>query len=324
MKGFEMTSRRSVLQVGAAVLTGACSVSNVFAQSYPTRVVKIIVPYPAGGGVDLTGRVLAEALSKRLGQSVIVENRAGANGMIGMEAVFRAEPDGYTLALTGASSVSAGPHLAPIKFDPVQMEHITRLVKLPLTLAVRNDFPAKNIAEFIEYARANTVNYGSAGVGSSQHLTAEMFRLKTQTKLNHVPYKGSGPLLTDLMAGVIDVSFGDTSLIRTAKSGKVRLLGSTSDGVWKFYPELPVLKNSVPGMVAENWYGLAAPPQTPAPVIARLYEAVGAAMSDPETRKKFEEAGLEPALMPTAEFRKYIASDYAVWGEVIKQANIKL
>jgi tripartite-type tricarboxylate transporter receptor subunit TctC len=313
-------SRRSLLL--AAGLASVAAFAH--AQDYPNRAIKIIVPYPAGGALDLTARLLGEKLGRDLGQTVVIENRSGANGTVGLQAVFQSAPDGYTLALTGASNIAAGPHLQQMSFDPTKIRHITRLVRTPLTVAVRKDLPAQDLKEFIELGKKQELRYSSAGVGSSHHLTAEMFRQKTGVQLQHVPYRGTNPAVTDLIAGVVDASFGDPTLIQLAKGGQVRAIAVTSEKRWSLVPDVPTVSETVPGFVAENWYGLAAPPETPDAILDFLHDKIVKAMQDPDTVKKFTEAGLEPATMPRKEFSDYVRTDSAAWGEVVKRGNIKL
>ncbi|MDB5770094.1 MAG: hypothetical protein JWM42_468 [Burkholderia sp.] len=320
-----MTTRREVvIGAGLAGLAALLPIGSARAQGYPKRSITVVVGYPPGGAIDFTARLFADGLHKKVNQSVIVDNRAGANGLIGLQLVSRAEPDGYTLALAGASNVTAGPHLQPTAFNPLEMEHISRLVKAPLTLAVRNNFPARTVAEFIEYAKKNEVTFGSAGVGSSHHLTGELFRLRTNTKLLHVPYKGSGPMLNDLMSGEIAASFGDPTLVKVAKAGKIRVLGASSDGIWKLNPDLPPISQTVPGFIVENWYGLAAPAKTPKDILQQIYSQTVLAMSDPVISQKLADQGLEPALMETAAFKEFIKRDSEMWGSLVQQANIRL
>lgn len=316
-----LTRRNALLCLAATVVPNSRVLS---AEPYPQRPVHIIVAYPAGGAIDMTGRLLGERLSKGLGRNVIVENRSGANGQIGLEVVYRADPDGYTLALTGASNVSAGPHLRPASFDALAMRHITRLVRAPLTLAVKKDLPVNSVAEFIALARNRELTYASAGIGSSHHLTGELFRLRTNTKLLHVPYRGSGPAVQDLIAGVVDAAFGDPTLVTNWRSGQVKALGASSDGRWSLNPDLPAIGETVPGFVSENWYGIAAPPGTPDSIVSYLHAQIEEAMRDTATVKRFNEAGLEPAVMAMGEFETYVRRDSALWAGVIEKANIKL
>jgi len=312
-----LTRRNALLCFGAAALP-----TRLWAQDYPQRAVHIIVAYPAGGAIDMTARLLGEGLARRMGQSIIVENRSGANGQIGLEAVFRADPDGYMLALTGASNMTAGPHMRAAGFDPLAMKQITRLVKAPLTLAVSKSLPVNNVAEFIALARERELTYASAGIGSSHHLTGELFRMRTGTKLLHVPYRGSGPAVQDLVGGIVDAAFGDPTLIANGRSGQVKVLGVSSDGRWSLNPDIPTIGETVPGFVSENWYGIAVPANTPDNIVSYLHEQIAQSMNDEKTIKRFRDVGLEPAVMNLADFDAYVRKDSAMWKEVIQKANI--
>jgi len=316
-----MLTRRNALLFMAA---SSALPSGVRAQSPATRPMTIIVPYPAGGSIDLTGRLLADRLRTIQGQSMVIDNRSGANGLVGMEVGFRSEPNGLTLTITGASPVSAGAHLRPANFDVLGFREITRLVKSPLVLAVRKDLPVSTVAEFIALARKQELTYASAGIGSSHHLTGELFRQMTDTKLEHVPYRGSGPAINDLVAGTVDAAFGDPTLVRMGKAGQAKVLGCSSDGPWALNPDVPPMSQTVPGFVSENWYGIAAPPATPEPILATLHANIVAAMNDEATRAKFAEQGLEVATMPMADFERYVRQDSEVWKRVIQRANIQV
>jgi tripartite-type tricarboxylate transporter receptor subunit TctC len=297
---------------------------TAWSQTYPTRPIHIIVGYPAGGAIDMTARLLADGLQKRLGQTVVVENRSGANGAVGLEAVYRAEPDGYTIALDGASNVSAGPHLKAATFDPLAMKHITRLVKAPLTLAVSNKLPVSTVAEFIDLARSKELTFGSAGIGSSHHLTGELFRMRTGCKLLHVPYKGSGPAVQDLIAGVIDAAFGDPTLVATGKAGQIKVLGVSSDGRWSLNPDIPSIGETVPGFVSENWYGVSLPEKTPASIAELLFSQIDLVMKEEAVIGRFRNAGLEPAVMTMSDFGSYVQRDSALWKGVIQKSGIQM
>jgi tripartite-type tricarboxylate transporter receptor subunit TctC len=202
---------------------------------YPERPIKIIVPYPPGGGVDLTARLLMEPLSKELGQPIMVENKGGAGGIIGVEAMSHAPPDGYTLSLTGVSTLSAGPHMRKMPFDPMALAHITRLVRMPLIVAVRNDLPAKTLPEFMDLAKRTEIRWASGGIGTSQHLAGEYFTQMSGLK----PYRGTGPALNDLSAGIVDAYFGDPATLGIIKGGKARAMAVTSPERWPVLPDTP-------------------------------------------------------------------------------------
>ncbi len=180
---------------------------------YPERPIKIIVPFPPGGGVDLTARLMMEPLSKELGQTIVIENKGGAGGIIGVEAMSHAPPDGYTLSLTGAGTLTAGPHLRKMPYDPLALTQITRLVRMPFIVAVRNDLPAKTLPEFMELAKKQELRWASGGIGTSQHLAGELFTQMSGLKMVHVPYRGTGPALNDLAAGIVDAYFGDPATL---------------------------------------------------------------------------------------------------------------
>jgi tripartite-type tricarboxylate transporter receptor subunit TctC len=313
-------TRRSLV-VSAAALPAVAHAQG----KYPERPIRLIVPYPPGGGVDLTARLLMEPLAKELGQTIIVENKGGAGGLIGVEAMSRAAPDGYTLAVTGVSSMSAGPHLRRDKlpFDPIAFAHITRLVRMPLIFAVRNDLPAKTLPEFMALAQKTEIRWASGGIGTSQHLSGELFTQMSGLKMIHVPYRGTGPALNDLAGGVVDAYFGDPATLGLIKSGKARAMAVTSGERWPPLPDTPTLGEAVPGYEAWNWYGLDAPPGTPEPIVDLLAAAVLKVMADPAVAKKYDDNGLHPATLSRDDYLAFIRKDSAVWGKVIATGNIK-
>ena len=293
------------------------------AQNFPSRPIKIIVPFPPGGGVDLTARLLMEPLSKELGQTIIVENKGGAGGIIGVEAMSHAPADGYTLALTGVGTLTAGPHLRKMPYDPMALSHITRLVRMPFIVAVRNDLPARTLPEFMELAKKTEIRWASGGIGTSQHLGGELFAQMSGLKMAHVPYRGTGPALNDLAAGVVDAYFGDPATLGIIKGGKARAVAVTSAERWPVLPDTPALGEAVPGYEAWNWYGLDGPPGIAAPIVARLSEAVRKVMDEPATRKKYDDNGLHPATLSHDDYVAFIKRDSEVWGKVIRTGNIK-
>jgi tripartite-type tricarboxylate transporter receptor subunit TctC len=312
--------RRRTLLAGAALLPTA-----VLAQGkYPTRSIRLIVPFPPGGGVDLTARLLSEPLSKELGQTIVVENKGGAGGLIGVTTMAQSPPDGYTLAVTGVST-SAGPHLRGDKlpFDPNKFTHITRLVRMPLILAVRNDLPAKTLPEFMAFASKTEIRWASGGIGTSQHLSGELFAQMSGLKMVHVPYRGTGPALNDLAGGIVDAYFGDPATLGIIKSGKARAMAVTSPERWSLLPDTPSLSEAVKGYEAWNWYGLDAPPGTPDAIADRLNAAVRKVMAEPAIEQKYDENGLHPATMSRSDYAEFIKRDGEVWGKVIRTGNIK-
>jgi len=313
--------RRRGLLAGALALPSLARAQG----KYPERPIKIIVPFPPGGGVDLTARLLMEPLSKELGQAIVVDNKGGAGGLIGVTAMAQSPPDGYTIAVTGVSSMSAGPHLRGDKlpFDPMKFAHITRLVRMPLILAVRNDLPAKTLPEFMALASKTEIRWASGGVGTSQHLAGELFTQMSGLKMVHVPYRGTGPALNDLAAGVVDAYFGDPATLGIIKSGKARAMAVTSPEPWPPLPDAPPLGSAVAGYEAWNWYGMDAPPGTPQPIVELLAAAIRKVMAEPEIKKKYDDNGLHPATLSHDESVAFIKRDSEVWGKVIRTGNIK-
>jgi tripartite-type tricarboxylate transporter receptor subunit TctC len=312
-------SRRGALGAGLAFAAPALR-----AETWPARTIRITVPYPAGGGYDLTARLVAEGLSRALGQAVVVDNRSGGNGTLGTEAVWRAAPDGYTLGLMGAAVLTTVPHLRTLPYEPLGFAHVARLVRMPYVLAVRPDLPAKTLPEFIALARKQPLTYGSSGAGSSQHLAAELFIQTAEAPMTLVPYRGTAPALNDLAAGVVDACLADVSALELVRSGRVRGMAVIFPERWSLLPDVPAVAEVVPACRAENWYGLSAPPGTPPEIVDRLGRQLGTMLADPALHKRFDEAGLHPALLTGAPLQEFIRADYAIWGEVVRRGNIKL
>ncbi|WP_052213814.1 tripartite tricarboxylate transporter substrate binding protein [Belnapia sp. F-4-1] len=288
------------------------------------RPIRMVVPFPPGGGVDLTARLLAEPLQRELGQTIVIENRGGAGGVIGVEAMSRASADGYTLSLTGAGTTTAGPHLRTLPYDAMGLAHVTRLVRMPFILAVRNALPARTLVEFMALGRRGEIRWASGGIGTSQHLAGELFKQMSGLAMVHVPYRGTGPALNDLAAGIVDAYFGDPATLTLIKGGQARAMAVTSPGRWPLLPETPAAAEAVPGYEAENWYGLAAPPGTPQPVLDTLLAAIRNVLADPAVAARFDAAGLHPAPLSIAEYRAFLARDTETWGRVVKSGNIRV
>lgn len=291
---------------------------------YPNRPVRLIAPFPPGGGVDLTARLLAEPLAREIGQPVIVENRGGAGGVIGVEAMSRSAPDGHTLSLTGAGTTTAGPHLRRLPYDPFALRHVTRLVRMPFIIAVRTDLPAATLAEFMALARRQEIRWASGGIGTSQHLAGELFKQMSGLPIVHVPYRGTGPALNDLAAKVVDAYFGDPATLTLIQNGQARAIAVTSPERWPLLPTTPAAAEAVPGYQAENWYGLAAPPGTPEEIVAFLSDRVRRVMAEPATAKRFDDAGLHPATLGVADYLAYLRRDSETWGKVVRDGNIRV
>jgi tripartite-type tricarboxylate transporter receptor subunit TctC len=312
--------RRS-LPVLAALLPAA---ARAQAGPYPNRPIRLIVPFPPGGGVDLTARLLAEPLARDLGQPVVIENRGGAGGVIGVEAMARSPADGYTLSLTGAGTVTAGPHLRRLPYDPAALRHVTRLVRMPFIIAVRNDLPAATLAEFMALGRRQEIRWASGGIGTSQHLAGELFKQMSGLGMVHVPYRGTGPALNDLAARIVDAYFGDPATLGLIQNGQARAIAVTSPERWRLLPETAAAVEAVPGYQAENWYGLAAPPATPEEVVQFLSAHIRKVMAEPGVARRFEDAGLQPATLGLGEYNDYLRHDTETWGRVVRAGNIRV
>ena len=320
---YALPPRRALLALPAlAALPQAAAGAQ--GDRYPSRPIRLIVPFPPGGGVDLTARLLAEPLARDLGQPVIVENRGGAGGVIGVEAMARSAPDGYTLSLTGAGTITAGPHLRRLPYDPFALRHITRLVRMPFVIAARTDLPAGDLAGFMALGRRQEIRWASGGIGTSQHLAGELFRQMSGLRMAHVPYRGTGPALNDLAARVVDAYFGDPATLALIQNGQARAIAVTSAERWPLLPDTPAAAEAVPGYQAENWYGLAAPPGTPEEIVALLSDRVRRVMAEPATAKRFDEAGLHPATLPLADYIAFLRRDSDTWAKVVRDGNIRV
>jgi tripartite-type tricarboxylate transporter receptor subunit TctC len=296
--------------------------------AYPTKPIRLIVPSVAGGGTDISARLIAPRLSEYLGQQVVVENRAGAAMMIGGEAVARAAPDGYTL-LMGISTLTINPSIHPkMPYDTVRdFAPVSLAVTLPNVLVTHPSLPVKTVRELIVFARSRPgqLNYGSAGVGSSLHLSMELFLSMTKLRMVHIPYKGSAPALVDMLAGQIAVMTGTMiTVIPHIRGGRLRALGVTSATRSQVAPDVPsIAEAGVPGYESVQWYGVLAPAGTPREVITRIHEGVVRALQDATVRKRFLDDGVEPVGSSPEEFAALIRADMAKWAKVVKDAGIK-
>jgi tripartite-type tricarboxylate transporter receptor subunit TctC len=316
--------------IGALVCAGLL-VSSVqaFAQErFPARPVRLIVPFPPGGGTDLIARLTARLMTQGLGQQVIVDNRGGAGGMIGIEAGVRANADGHTLRLVSAS-YTAMPSLYKIAFDPLKdVAPVSMVATGPSIVAVHPSLPVKNVKELIAYAKANPgrINYGSGGQGTHTHLVIELFRLMAGVEMKHIPYKGSGPAVTDLIGGQIQLTFGAAvSMLPHVKAGRVQGLAVTSAKRSPIAPELPTIAESgLAGYEAMSWYGILAPAKTPEAILARLNDEVKRIAPDREVQERLAREGFESVYMSRAEFSGKIESDIGKWRKVVKAANVTL
>ena len=321
--------RRLALFAVAGFLLGLAPVSAQNpAADYPNRPIKIVVSNPAGGGIDTVTRIVAEKLSQKIGQPVVIENRGGAGGNIGSEAVYTSPPDGYTLLASVPAALTTNIFLyKKLNFDPAKFEPVAVLGTFPNTLLVKNDFPAKTVQEFIAYVKANPgkVNYASQGIGTTSHLTAELYNALAGAKMVHVPYRGTAPALNDIVAGHVDLIFMQLSSAMKLHDGKrARILAVTTDKRIPVLKDMPtMIEAGVPNFVSDTWNAISAPPGTPAAIVAKLNKAINDAMNDPEVEKRFAELQIIKVGGSPADMRKLIQADTKNWGEVIKRAGIK-
>jgi tripartite-type tricarboxylate transporter receptor subunit TctC len=312
------------LAAGAAALPTVARIAR--AQTYPSRPVHWIVSFPAGGPNDIVARIIGQYLSDHLGQQFVIENRAGAGGNIGMQSVLASAPDGYTIAFVGPNYAINATLYEKLPFNFIRdSAPVAGTMRLANVMEVHPAVPANNVAEFIAYAKANPgkINFASGGVGTSPHLSGELFKTMTGTNIVHVPYRGTAPALTDLVAGQVQVMFdnipGSIGHIRT---GKVRALGVTAAKRVAALPDVPTIGETVPGYEVSIWYGIAAPRGTPPEIVDKLNQAVNAVLAYPKLQARLAELGGEPMPMTPAEFGKLVAEETEKWGKVIRAANI--
>lgn len=306
----------------------SCIVMGAWAQSYPTRPIKLIVPFAAGGSTDIIARLVAEPMRKELGQPVIVENVGGAAGALGTMQVARSQPDGYTLVIATVSTMivyqatRSHPEYTLANFAP-----ITNIASMPNVLTVNPKFPAKNLVEFIKVLKANPGKYsfGSSGVGSINHMLGESFQAEAGVKMIHVPYKGSGPAMQDLMGGQIDSVFDQFPSSKTfIDGGKLRAIGVISPKRIPGYDVMTMEEAGMKGFTDEAWYGLLAPASVSREVLTRLTEAMKKVMADPELRERLEKVGARPVGNSPAEFAAQIKKEVERMKQLVKERNIKL
>ncbi len=313
------------LAAGAAALPALPRVAR--AQTYPARPVRIVVPYPAGIAPDIVSRLVAQSLSQQFGQQFIVDNRPGGASNIGTEIVVRAPADGYTLlAVTMTNTINASLY-ENLSFNILRdIAPIAGLARLPLVVVVNPSVPAKTLPEFIAYAKANPgrINMGSAGNGSSSHMAGELFKMMAGVNLVHVPYRGQGPALTDLLGGQIQVIFATTpGTTEYVRIGKLRALAVTTATRAAALPDVPTLAEFVPGYESSNWYGIGAPRNTPAEIIDKLNREINAALADPRMTARFADLGGTVLPGPPADFGKLVAEETAKWAKVVKFSGVR-
>jgi tripartite-type tricarboxylate transporter receptor subunit TctC len=317
--------KRSVLALLLAV--SAAAPVYGFAQDYPQRPVRMIVGFPPGGAADFLGRLAAQHLTDALGQQVIVDNRGGAGGLIATEIAVNGNPDGYTLLFTSIPHV-INPHLRKVGYDAVKdFAPVVQFVAVPLMMASHASLPAASVKELISYAKAKPgeLNYGSAGSGSSSHLAMELFKSMANVNMVHIPYKGTGPLIIDMVAGRIKVTIASAvPLAPQVKGGRLKGLAVTSPKRSPAFPDVPAVAEAVPGYEVINWFGILAPAGAPKPVVARLNAALNQALKSPDLVKLLNSRTAEPAGGTPENFAQVIRADYAKWGRVVKASGARV
>jgi tripartite-type tricarboxylate transporter receptor subunit TctC len=300
------------------------------AQSYPNRSIRMIVPFPAGGASDTSSRVLSVRLGERLKQQIVIDNRTGAAGAIGAELAARAAPDGYTLLFGSASEISLLPAIATkMAYDPLKdFVPVSLVSDIPFALVVHPSLPPRTVKELITLARArpDEINYGSAGIGSTSHLSMALFNSMTGTRMTHVPYKGSATATTDLVAGHLQALMPTLPpALQFAKSGRLRMLGVSSPKRWPTAPEVPTIAEAgVPGYELILWGGVLAPAGTPKEIVALLHREIGQVLSQPDVKENLRKLGGEVNASGPDEFAAYIRKDFARWAKFAKEANLRI
>jgi tripartite-type tricarboxylate transporter receptor subunit TctC len=313
------------LAAGAATLPVASRIAR--AQAYPTRPVRLIVAVAAGGPNDTLARLMGQWLSERLGYPFVIENRPGAGGNIGTEAVVKAAPDGYTLLMVTPSSAINATLYEKLNFNFIRdIAPVASITRTPNVMVVHPSFPAKTVSEFIAYAKANPgkVSFASAGTGTSPHMAGELFKMMAGINMVHVPYRGGAPALTDLIAGHVQAMFDPTtSMVEPIRAGKLRALAVTNTTRSPALPDIPSVSEFVPGYEVSGGQGIGAPKNTPTEIIVKLNKEINAALADPKIKARFAELGAEIAPGSPADFGKFIADETEKWAKVIKFAGIK-
>jgi tripartite-type tricarboxylate transporter receptor subunit TctC len=321
-----MLRRRTAIAAAAALVVSR----NSYAQNWPNRPIRIVVPFAAGNSSDLMARLLVEPLSKSLGQSVIIDNRSGAGGTLGTEHVAKQPPDGYTLLMATSGATAIAPTLySKLGYNPLtDLAPIALVASVPQLFLVKANSPIRSIADLIAAGRAKhrTLAYGSGGIGSTQHLNVALFSSMTGTEFVHVPYRGSAAALNDLMAGQTDFTPETlTAAIDLVKSGAVRALAVTSKERTPFFPDVPTMQEAgVPNYEAVGWMGLMAPAQVPKPVVNRLVKQVAAAMALPEVTNRVQDIAMTPTLLEAEEFGSFVRNEIEKWGAVVRASGAKV
>jgi tripartite-type tricarboxylate transporter receptor subunit TctC len=321
--------KRLVVALAHALAIGLVTTGTALAQAYPAKPVRLIIPFPPGGSADTIARLLAQEMSKSLGQPVVAENRPGAGGNIGVDGVAKSPPDGYTIGLAAAGALVINQHLmGKLPYDPVKdLAPVSKLADIPIVVAVANATPAGSVQELITAAKAKpgALSFGSAGNGTAMHLSGELFKQMAGVDMTHVPYKGSAPAVTDLVSGQLPVAFVDlASALPQIRAGKVKGLAVASSKRTITAPDLPTIAEAgVPGYDAVGWFGLVAPAGTPPDVVAKLNAETVRIMALPEVRDRALATGAEPATGTPDEFVAFIAAEIPKWERVVKASGAK-
>lgn len=321
--------RITAYSLAAAVATLLVAAPSLAQTPFPSKAVHIVVPFPAGGSADFLARVVGEKLSQKWGQPVVVENKVGAGGNIGAEVVYRADPDGYTILSSPPGPLSINHNLYKnLNYDPTKFVPITVLALVPNVISVKLDLPVTSVKDLIAYAKANPgkVIYASQGNGSTSHLSAQMFATMAGLELTHVPYKGEGPALVDLIAGRVDIFIGNIAAgLRFHQAGKLKFIGVASARRSPVAPEVPAAPEfGMPDFIASAWFAFVAPPATPNALVQQINAATVDVLRMPDVKKRFLEQGAEPVGNTTAEMAAFVKEEMARWQNVIKTANVTL
>jgi tripartite-type tricarboxylate transporter receptor subunit TctC len=319
--------RRQFLHLAASAAAMPALPRIAKAQAYPTRPVRVIVVVAAGGGNDIVARLIGQFLSERLGQSFIIENRPGAGGNIGTEAVIRAPADGYTLLLVAVANTINATLYDKLNFNFISdIAPVAGIGSVPNLIVVHPSVAIKSVPELIAYAKANPgkLNTASGGIGTPQHVAGELFKMMTGTNIIHVPYRGAAPALTDLLGGQVQMMFATMpSCIEYVRAGRLRPLAVTGGAPSEMLKGVPTVSETVPGFEASSWYGIGAPKNTPPEIVDRLNKEINAALADPKMLARLSELGVSPIAGSPADLGKLIADDTEKWGKAIKFAGIK-
>jgi tripartite-type tricarboxylate transporter receptor subunit TctC len=318
----------SAAGIAAAAMAACCHYAVAQADRYPTKAVRVIVPVPPGGGTDFLARLTGQKLTERLGQAFIVDNRGGASGAIASVAAAKAAPDGYTLYFGYTAPLGTSPALTKVPYDPVaDYVHISLIATATNALVVYPGLPVKSVRELIDFgkSRPSELRYASAGVGTAPHMSAEIFEYMTGIKMVHVPYKGNGPALVDLLAGHVQLSFpGLPPVIPHWKAGRVRVLAVTGLKRSSQAPDIPTIDESgLQGFNTDQWYGLLAPLQTPQPIVAKLYDELMVVTKSSDYVERAQAQGFEIVATTGSEFREHIRSEIAKWTKLVKDVGIR-